>query len=101
MNCILKLKTEGLILNNNDKAMDELSFQKESKKIALTNNSLEQKLLTLAEVIKPLPKILKELQLETKGKKPEQNPVSNPRLDELNTILSQLVPSYNAEVKYI
>lgn len=70
--------------------MDELNVQKESEKIASTNSTLEQSLLTLAEVIEPLPKSLKELQLEIKGKKPEQNLDSNSRLDELNTKLSQL-----------
>lgn len=66
--------------------MDELNVQKEAE-----NNSLAQSLLTLAAVIEPLPKSLKELQLEIKGK-PEQNPDSNPRLDKLNTNLSQLAP---------
>lgn len=70
--------------------MDELNVQKESEKIASTNSTLEQSLLTLAEVIEPLPKSLKELQLEIKGKKPEQNLDSNSRLDELNTKLRQL-----------
>ncbi|PSB28786.1 hypothetical protein [Chlorogloea sp. CCALA 695] len=66
--------------------MDELNVQKESM-----SNNLAQSLLTLAEVIEPLPKRLKELQLEIKGK-PEPNPDFTPPLDELNTNLSQLAP---------